>query len=105
MKLLKVSLKTSVKVDTALWLLQLQQELINIERNMTLMEAIMKETKELQELTRYPCQIYIACYWLADHWFNIQKTEEKKENEGSCNQFQLDGLLKIPEFRLFLHSL
>ncbi|WKA04504.1 hypothetical protein VitviT2T_022536 [Vitis vinifera] len=38
---------------------QLQQELINIEKKVTLMEAIMKETKELQELTRYPCLHYM----------------------------------------------
>ncbi|KAL5740171.1 hypothetical protein ACOSQ2_029351 [Xanthoceras sorbifolium] len=35
---------------------QVQLELNDLERKVSLMEAIMKETKALQDLTRYPCQ-------------------------------------------------
>ena len=36
--------------------LQVQLELNDLEKKMFLMEAIMEETKALQDLTRYPCQ-------------------------------------------------
>ncbi|KAK2967861.1 hypothetical protein RJ640_029855, partial [Escallonia rubra] len=35
---------------------QVQRELLDVERKVSLMEAIRKESKELQELTRYPFQ-------------------------------------------------
>ncbi|KAL5808893.1 hypothetical protein ACOSQ3_029584 [Xanthoceras sorbifolium] len=38
---------------------QVQLELNDLERKVSLMEAIMKETKALQDLTRYPCQKHL----------------------------------------------
>ncbi|CAK9170007.1 unnamed protein product [Ilex paraguariensis] len=41
---------------------QVQQELIDLERKLSLMEAIMKESMELQELTRYPYLILLQLH-------------------------------------------
>lgn len=39
--------------------MQVQLELIDIERKVCLMEAVMQATKELEDLTRYPDQICV----------------------------------------------
>ncbi|KAJ6860609.1 hypothetical protein NC651_036870 [Populus alba x Populus x berolinensis] len=43
------------------------QEYIDLQRKVSLMEAMVKETKALQDLTRYPYQHYSVWNWLSGH--------------------------------------
>uniref|UniRef100_A0A3N7H5N6 Uncharacterized protein n=2 Tax=Populus trichocarpa TaxID=3694 RepID=A0A3N7H5N6_POPTR len=46
---------------------QVQKEYIDLQRKFPLMEAIVKETKALQDLTRYPYKHYSVWNWLSGH--------------------------------------
>ncbi|KAG6742814.1 hypothetical protein POTOM_053754 [Populus tomentosa] len=46
---------------------QVQKEYNDLQRKVSLMEAIVKETKALQDLTRYPCKHYSVWNWLSGH--------------------------------------
>ncbi|KAL9380850.1 hypothetical protein Peur_026507 [Populus x canadensis] len=46
---------------------QVQKEYIDLQRKVSLMEAIVKETKALQDLTRYPFKHYSVWNWLSGH--------------------------------------
>ncbi|KAG6741681.1 hypothetical protein POTOM_054958 [Populus tomentosa] len=46
---------------------QVQKEYIDLQRKVSLMEAIVKETKALQDLTRYPYKHYSVWNWLSGH--------------------------------------
>ncbi|KAJ6378289.1 hypothetical protein OIU78_028520 [Salix suchowensis] len=46
---------------------QVQKDHIDLQRKFSLMEAIVKETKALQDLTRYPCKHYNVWNWLSGH--------------------------------------
>ncbi|KAB5516281.1 hypothetical protein DKX38_026929 [Salix brachista] len=46
---------------------QVQKDHIDLQRKFSLMEAIVKETKALQDLTRYPYKHYNEWNWLSGH--------------------------------------